>query len=215
VKRFYLVRHGQTAWNSENRLQGHTDLPLNDVGRQQAQRVGEFFAAFHMKGLFTSHLQRSQQTAQVILAGNGHGVTPVVEQGLAECNLGAWEGLTPLEIDAQFEGAYQQWRTQPSRVQIPRAEPLADFRLRVRETLERMVATTGEGHHVLVTHGGVIAALLADVLEADYDNVLRRLRLDNAGVTALDFSQHHPHVLWINWTAHLHTPPHVPGEGWY
>lgn len=215
MKRYYLVRHGQTAWNSENRLQGHTDMPLNAVGQEQAQRLGQFFAGFHVRAIYTSHLQRSQQTAHAIVAGNGHGVAPIIERGLAEMHLGTWEGLTPVEIDAQFQGAYQQWRTQPSTVVIPQAEAVADFRHRARQALAQVVETTGEGEHVLVTHGGVIATLLADVLEADYDNVLRRLRLDNAGVTALEFGQGHPHVMWINWTAHLHTPPHVPGDGWY
>ena len=139
--------------------------------------------------------------------------------------------MTPEEIDARFDGAYERWCVQPSAVVIPGAEPLDAFRARVRRALERIVAALPEGESVVVSHGGVIAAILADLLDADYDALLRRLRLDNAGVTALEFGAasfdcaqdavpsasrgtplpHAPapkrlvwgHVLWINSTTHL------------
>ena len=230
MKRFYLVRHAQTAWNSDNRIQGHSDLPLSPVGEEQAKRLGALFATRHLTGIFTSHLQRSQQTARHIAdglpaapgaaqAGNGHGVRPVITQALAEMHLGAWEGLTPEEVDAQFTGAYQQWRIRPSTVQIPGAELLEAFRQRVSQALEHIVSSSVDGEYVIVSHGGVIAALLADVLGADYDALLRRLRLDNAGVTALECGTALRHVLWINATGHLDGAngalPPVTRGGWF
>lgn len=213
MKRCYLVRHAQTAWNVENRIQGHSDLPLSALGEEQAKRLGARFAAHHLQGIFTSHLQRSARTASHIAAGNGHGVSPVMERELAEMHLGAWEGLTPEEVDARFAQAYQQWRQQPSSVVIPDAEPLHDFRARVRRTLTKILSGIGDGEYVIVSHGGVIAAMLADLLGADYDALLRRLRLDNAGVTALEFGTATPHVLWINSTTHLDALP--PGGNWF
>ena len=215
MKRCYLVRHAQTSWNGENRIQGHSDLPLSPFGEEQARRLGVFFASRHLKGIFTSALQRSQQTAQAIAAGNGHGVQPITEHGLAEIHLGAWEGLTPEEVDARYRGAYQQWKVRPSTVSIPDAEPLEVFRGRVRRTLEQLIERVDDGEYVIVSHGGVIAAVLADTLGADFDFLLRRLRLDNAGITALEFATPLPHVLWINATAHLDTLVHPPlGAGW-
>ena len=215
MKRCYLVRHAQTAWNLENRLQGHSDLPLSDIGKRQAERLGACFASRHLTGIFTSVLQRSQQTAGAIASGNGHGVRPVVETDLAEMHLGEWEGLTPDEIDARFDGAYQQWRLRPSAVTIPKAESLAAFRERVRRVFGAIVGRIGDGEHVVVSHGGVIAAMLADVLEADYDAVIRRLRLDNGGITALEFGTAIPHVLWINFTGHLEELGGVAQGNWF
>ncbi|MBI3321394.1 MAG: histidine phosphatase family protein [Candidatus Omnitrophica bacterium] len=203
MTRCYLVRHAQTVWNGEHRIQGHSDLPLSPLGQRQAQRVAACFAPRHLKGIFTSALQRSHQTAQRIAAGNGHTITPVIEQELAEMHLGAWEGLTPEEIDARFHGAYQRWRMQPSAVPIPEAEPLEVFRARVRRAFGRILTTVDQGEYVIVSHGGVIAAILADVLGSDYDRLIRRLRLDNAGITALELGAGFPHVLWINSTHHL------------
>ena len=213
MKRCYLIRHAQTLWNGENRIQGHSDLPLSPLGEQQAKQLAERFASHHLKGIFTSALQRSVQTAHAIASGNGHRVSPLVERELAEMHLGAWEGLTPAAVDSRFQNAYQQWRERPSSVAIPDAEPLDMFRQRVRRALANIMGGIGDGEYVVVSHGGVIAALLADLLGADYDQVIRRLRLDNAGVTAVEFGVGIPHVLWVNSTIHLEPLAQPPSVG--
>ena len=205
MKRCYLVRHAQTEWNRENRLQGHSDQPLSSFGKAQAKRLAGWFASHHLEGLFTSSLQRSLQTAWTIANGNGHRLKPVVDPDLAEMHLGLWEGLTPEEIDGQFQGAYQQWKLRPSSVSIPRAEVLDDFRARTRRALERIAGSFTGGACVVVTHGGVIASMLAEILDADYDTMLKNLRLDNAGISVLEWDGATPHVLWINATDHLDT----------
>jgi broad specificity phosphatase PhoE len=129
-------------------------------------------------------------------------------------HLGEWEGLTPQEVDARFDNAYQRWRVQPSSVVIPGAESVQDFRARVRRALERLVDGRPDGEHAVVSHGGVIASVLADLLDADYDQVIRRVRLDNAGVTALEFGRGLPHVAWINSTIHLE-PLGSTGVTWF
>ncbi len=203
MSRFYLVRHAQTCWNRENRLQGHTDQPLSLLGVQQARRVAEFFSSIPLQGVVASGLQRTQQTAEIIVANQPSGPRLAIECDLNEIHLGVWEGLTPEEIDARFDQAYQRWRVTPSSVIIPAAEHLVAFRARVRQAFARLVSTVDEGTYAIVTHGGVIATLLADSLQADYDTILRRLRVDNAGITALEMSAAISSVLWINWTAHL------------
>ncbi len=214
MTRYYLVRHAQTLWNSENRLQGHSDLPLSALGETQARQVGQWFAARRVQGIFTSPLQRSRQTAHAIASGlsaaptnaqgsNGQSLSLIVERDLAEMHLRAWEGLTPEEIDTRFDGAYRQWKQRSSSVLIPQAEAVEDFRARVRGVWQRLIEGAPEGEHVIVSHGGVIAALLADLLEAEYDLVLRGVRVDNASVTAIELNGGAPHVLWVNATEHL------------
>ncbi len=206
--RCYLVRHGQTLWNGENRLQGHSDLSLSPLGCEQAKRVGGYFSSLRSATrpfrLYTSHLKRSLETAQAIT--HHVGVAATIDTGLAEICLGAWEGLTPEEIDARFDGAYQLWRQQPSQVIIPGAESLEAFRGRVRRAFATMLARHPDDEAlVVVSHGGVIASVLADCLEADYDQVLRRLVLDNASISAVECRPHPHHILWVNGTAHLVT----------
>ncbi|MBI4353958.1 MAG: histidine phosphatase family protein [Candidatus Omnitrophica bacterium] len=204
----YLVRHAQTVWNGQNRLQGHSDLELNDVGLEQAKRLGAFFAARRDAGeqflaLYTSHLKRSRQTAQAIVESTGLSLRQ--DADLAESHLGSWEGLTPEEIDAQFDGAYERWYRHPSLVTIPGAEPLETFKQRVRGAFERIRTTENgrQGSVVIVTHGGVIASLLADWLNADYEDILRRVVFSNGGVSAIECHAMPPYVLWVNDTRHL------------
>ena len=241
--RCYLVRHAQTLWNTENRLQGHSNSPLTPLGREQAKRLREYFAGRPIRALYTSHLQRSVETAQAI--AHGMKLSVAVDPGLAEIHFGPWEGLTAEEIDARFGGAYGQWHHAPSHVPIPGAESFESFRARVRRTVGQILSSPVEPHGqtrgnrsdaprgantpptcpnrhsqrgprprpgpdggvegdiVIVTHGGVIAALLADWLGASFDQLLRRLALDNAGVTGCHYRMTPPHVLWVNDTRHL------------
>ena len=199
--RCYLVRHAQTAWNFNGRIQGHSDQPLNAVGQAQALEVGRYFSGRTLTTIYTSHLARSRQTADAIAQQTGASLTVLPE--LAEIYLGEWEGLTPEEVNARFDGAYERWRDTPSDVAIPRAEPVPSFRDRVRRTAARILESQTAGEFVVVSHGGVIAAMLADWWEADYNRLIRRLALDNAGVSALDYRTRPPHVLWVNDTSHL------------
>jgi len=202
--RWYLIRHAETLWNHEDRLQGHSDTPLSALGQRQLARLGTYFATRRVTTVVSSQLQRTQLTARSILEANGHRPVHLVEPRLAEIHLGEWEGLTPDEINARYQDAYRRWRQQPSMVSIPRGEPLSMFRERVRAARDALLATTAHHETAIVSHGGVIAVLLADVLGVEYDRLLQRLRLDNAGITALEFDgARTAHVLWVNATAHL------------
>ena len=88
-----LVRHGETDWNAEGRLQGHTDTPLNDYGRRQAAALGEDLAGDGIDAVYSSDLARARETAEIV-AGR-LGLPVVLEPGLREKNWGSWEGLTP------------------------------------------------------------------------------------------------------------------------
>ena len=202
----YLIRHAQTTWNHENRMQGHADLPLSEIGRQQAERVGAYFAERSIAALYTSHLARSLQTALAIAQTTG--VTPTIEPALSEIRFGAWEGLTAEEINVAYHGAYQRWRASPSQVTIPGAESLDRFRDRVRTIVRRIFTTHDEGEVVIVSHGGVIASLFADWLIADYDTLLQRLVLANAGISAVDCRTDPPSILSVNITDHLAVNDH-------
>lgn len=172
----------------------------------QAKRVGSYFAGHPIAAVYSSHLSRSLQTAHAISQGR---MPPIIDPALAEMHLGDWEGLTAEEVNARYQGAYQQWRVTPSQVAIPGAESTEEFRRRVRLAVGRIVAAHQHDEAVvIVSHGGVIAALLADWMRAEYDDVLRRLALDNAGISAIDCQVLPPFIMWINATHHLanHTP---------
>ncbi len=206
--RCYLVRHAQTVWNGQNRFQGRGDSPLSALGQEQARRLAEHFTAHPVGAVWSSALGRTITTAQTIAGPLG--LRPVVEPGLGEMDLGAWEGLTAQEVDGRFGGAYQRWRESPSQVTIPDGEPIDQFRQRVRTAFASVVAAASTDRLLVVAHGGVIASLLADWLHTDFDRLLTRVVLNNAGITAVEWNGRQPHtILWINGIAHLAS--HVTG----
>src|SRR5690242_8696605 len=92
-----LVRHGETDWNAEGRLQGQTDRPLNEYGRRQARELAERLAGDGVVAIYASDLSRAKETAEIV--GGRLGLPVVVDPDLRERNWGTWEGLTPRERD--------------------------------------------------------------------------------------------------------------------
>ena len=131
-----LVRHGETDWNAEGRLQGHTDRPLNDFGRRQAIALAEQLAREPLDAVYASDLARARETAEIVA---GRLVLPVVlDESLREKNWGTWEGLTPSERDAvEFVG-----------------ESTAEHRERMLAALRRIAERHPDGRVLVVTHGG-------------------------------------------------------------
>src|SRR6185503_21212634 len=96
ILRLYLVRHGVTAWNVEERLQGHTDISLTDEGLRQAERIADRLSALSIEAVWSSDLVRASATAEAI--ARRHGLQVQTTCLLRESGLGAWEGLTEKEI---------------------------------------------------------------------------------------------------------------------
>src|SRR5438876_10058993 len=105
LRRIYLVRHGETVWNRDGRMQGHTDVSLSPVGEEQARRLAERLAGEKIDAVWSSDLCRASLTAEMLAAP--HALTVRISPLLRESMLGNWEGKTEAEICAGGEG--EQW----------------------------------------------------------------------------------------------------------
>jgi 2,3-bisphosphoglycerate-dependent phosphoglycerate mutase len=131
-----LVRHGETDWNADGRLQGHTDRPLSDFGRRQAQRLAEELAGEELQAIYASDLVRACETAKIV--GERLGLPVALDSDLREKNWGTWEGLTAVERDrVEFAG-----------------ESTEEHQERILRALERIAARHPVGRVLIVTHGG-------------------------------------------------------------
>src|SRR3954464_548312 len=132
-----LVRHGETDWNAEGRLQGHTDRPLSDYGRRQAQQLAEELDGDELEAIYSSDLARASETAEIV--GRRLGLPTVLDPDLREKDWGTWEGLTAVERDrVEFVG-----------------ESTEAHRDRTLESLRRISERhPGDGRVLVVTHGG-------------------------------------------------------------
>jgi len=153
--RFCLVRHGETAWNTERRLQGHLDIPLNDTGRAQAAATADALADDRFHALYTSDLARAQDTAQALAARIERPVAQIT--ALRERHYGIFQGLTYDEAMTRHPNEYRRFMArEPGFVFPGGGESLLAFQERISLALTQ-IASRHVGEHVLiVTHGGVL-----------------------------------------------------------
>lgn len=203
--RVYLVRHGQTAWNQVGRIQGHSDTPLDEVGRRQAAQVARWLAERVRRplGVYSSDLQRAFHTAQVIAEALNAPLLP--EPALRERHWGLWEGLTSAEVQQRFPEHHFTYLYDPMVGTPPEAEPMGDFWARVQRFGQRLLQTYPDGEVVVVGHGGSLRILLCEALAGDVQTY-RRIRLDNTSVSIVERASERLYVSLLNYTDHLADP---------
>lgn len=160
-----LLRHGQTDYNVDGRMQGHLDSVLTERGRAQAATVAPEVAALKPARLISSDLSRAADTAEVVAAACGIGVE--TDPRLRETHLGAWQGRTVVDIETEWPGAIATWRQDPAW-----APPGGESRLEVvrrctpavEELDDSLAGGDGSATAVLVAHGGMIAGLVCGLL---------------------------------------------------
>ena len=156
--RIIAIRHGETAWNVDTRIQGHLDIALNDTGLWQARRVAQALAGEDIAAIYSSDLQRAWATAQAIATATGAPLTP--EPALRERSFGSFEGRTFAQIEQQSPEHALLWRKRaPDFAPAGGGESLTTLSARVRQTVQRLAARHGGEQIVLVAHGGVLDAL--------------------------------------------------------
>jgi broad specificity phosphatase PhoE len=148
----YLVRHGETDWNRQRRIQGLTDIALNDAGREQARATGRRLATRTWDGVYTSPLSRAFETAEIIAAELGL-PEPTPVDALVERNYGDAEGLDFAQVD-------RRW---PERGDVPGQETREEVVARVLPALRALAAEHAGESLVVVSHGGAIRAVLTAV----------------------------------------------------
>jgi probable phosphoglycerate mutase len=153
-----LIRHGETAWNAERRLQGHTDIGLNGEGRRQADAVARALAGEAVAAVISSDLQRAHDTAQAIAAQRGLAVQ--TDSGLRERCYGAFEGMLYAEIAQRYPAEYAQWQARHIDALMPGGERAAEtyrqFYARSVASIVRVAQAYAGQTVVIVAHGGVL-----------------------------------------------------------
>lgn len=154
--RICFIRHGETAWNTERRLQGQLDIPLNEQGLQQARAAGRWLANRDpIDALYSSDLQRAWTTATHIAAAIG--LAPMAESALRERKYGAFEGLTYVEANERYPEAYAEMEARNPDFPIPGGgESLREFHQRVSGAVVRLAKTHPGQTIAVVLHGGVL-----------------------------------------------------------
>ncbi|HVF97389.1 MAG TPA: histidine phosphatase family protein [Flavisolibacter sp.] len=188
----YFLRHGQTQWNAENnRYCGRTDIPLTDLGRQQAEAVGRLLKDVPFEGIYSSPLQRAYQTAG--LAGGGREVT--VDQRLIEADFGKWEGKTKEQFLAEIPNTWPAWLQDPMTTQAGgTGETGKEIIERMDGFFQSMLANHLSGNILVTAHNGINRLYMAYKLGMNVKHY-RRLHMDNCSVTIFQLDQDGEFVL--------------------
>jgi probable phosphoglycerate mutase len=155
--RIIAIRHGETAWNVDTRIQGHLDIPLSANGRWQAERLAGALRDVPLSAVYASDLTRAWETAQFV--GQAQGLQVIKEVGLRERDFGDFEGKTFAEIELLLPEQSMRWRKRDPDFYPAGGESLIALRARVMEAAERLAAQHPGEQIALVGHGGVMDVL--------------------------------------------------------
>jgi broad specificity phosphatase PhoE len=200
--KLYLIRHGETDWNADGRIQGHTDVELNERGLEQARRLAARIpeeGAF--EAIYASPLRRAYRTAELV--GEALKLPVTADARLLERSLGQLEGLTMSDIQEKFPEVYRAWHQGGTRPHIPDEESRELFAQRTREFIRDVRAKHGDGRVLAITHGGTITMLLMMGLNLEAEHPLP-FHIDNASLNILQWGERGVRLRLLNDTCHLH-----------
>lgn len=198
----YLVRHGETTYNAEGRIQGHTDAPLSALGVKQAEAVAGRLSKETFTAIYSSDLGRASSTADIIAANHNLPVntTPLIR----ESNLGVLQGLTRAEVEERYPTNLHEWRRNPLTMRPPGAETQEDVITRCADFLLNISNTHKDGDKILVVgHGGSLRGIIVAALGLS-SAFYRMMHCSNTSLSILEIGE--SASLWLlNDTCHLNS----------
>ena len=200
MTRVILVRHARTTWNDQGKYGGHTDVGLDELGKQQITKVAERLKKYPIKAVYASDLQRAYQTALAIAQIHNLSVEQFGE--LREINFGQWEGKTYNEIVKEQQELMEAWLKDPFNTKIPDGETMTEMQKRVAKCLLEIVSKHPEENIVVVTHAGPIWTIISHILEVPLQYYWR-IKQSNTAVNIIDFYDKQGIICLLNDTSHL------------
>lgn len=187
----YLARHGETDWNLKGLIQGHTDIPLNETGKQQAY---ELAAVIKDKGIsinriYSSDMKRARKTAEIV--AKELSVEAYALKGIQEVNLGRWEGHTWKQVRELFPDEYREWYENRRYEVPPEGESYEQVLQRVVPVLSGIALKENE-NVLVVVHSAVIMSLLSYIYDKPFEEMSRNFRTKNGEIIKLEKSMIKP-----------------------
>ena len=180
-----LVRHGQTEWNTAQKVMGRQPVPLNDAGRAQSQALGNYLKNARLRAVISSPVLRAKQTAE-ILASFHKGIGVEEDEGLAEIDYGDWINLSFAELAEHHGETLRRYRLDPGDLVLPGGESMQEVVGRVADTIERIKGRFDDGRVALVAHADIIKLALLNLLGLELKSLIR-FSVDNCSMILVRF----------------------------
>lgn len=182
--KLFLVRHGETDWNLKGKIQGSTDIELNETGIKQAYELSNKMLEKNYKfsKIYSSPQKRALQTAKILSENTD--IECIVVDKLKEMNLGKWEGLAWSEVRENYPLEYKEWFVKRRYTKTPNGESYEEMLERVLDSLYKIIDDNSD-NIVIVTHSAVIMSLQCYITNTDFDK-MTKFRTDNASILEID-----------------------------
>jgi len=196
-----LVRHGETAWNQERRIQGgSSDTDLSEVGKEQAARLGLELKDTEISAIYSSPLKRALDTAQAI--ASYHNLTVQIETDLREMEVGELEGVSIADMGTSFGQFLLNWRQGLGTAKLPGGESVAELADRVWATVQSIKNKHDHGNVVVVSHFFTCVATICKAMGWPLTTI-ERLRVQTGSISIIDFDDGQTRLVSLSDTCHL------------
>jgi len=195
-----LVRHGETHWNKQRRVQGgSSDIELSETGVEQANVLASFLRNENIAAVVSSPLKRAVITAKAI--ASQHQLPLKIDDGLKEIEVGELEGLSISKLNTTFSQFLMQWWKGGGSERLPKGESLVELQERSWATIERLLVENRDGTVVVVSHYFVTIAVIFKALDLSLEN-LPKFKVDPGGVSILEFGDYGTRLVTFNNTSY-------------
>ena len=179
-----FIRHGQTDWNLQGKIQGSYDSNLNNTGIKQAMELSEVLLNLNYKfsKIYTSPQKRALQTAKILSKYSNIGYFPIDD--LREINMGKWEGLSWKEVENNYLTEYREWYLNRQYTRTPNGESYEDMLKRVLKAINKIIDENTDDV-VIVSHSAIIMGLQCYVTNTPFNDMLK-FKTKNANITEID-----------------------------
>lgn len=197
----YLVRHGETEWNIEKRLQGWQDSNLTEKGIEDANALHDHLIDIKFDAIYSSSSKRAFKTAEII-AGNRK-LEVIADNNLREISLGDWEGKTTLEIEQLDPNEYYNFMKAPHLYNRKDLETFAHVQNRALKTINKIVKEKKTGNILLVTHAITLKTIMAYFEKRPLANLWDPPYIQNTSVSLIQIENDQPNILLYGDTSHI------------
>lgn len=194
----YCVRHGQSVFNAEGRIQGQFDVPLSELGRQQAEAVAHAMASKPIDAVFASPLSRAMETARPVAEKLDLHIQ--TDDRLMEINVSIFQKCNRRELEERYPDEFSRWKAGDPDYAPPGGESRRQLMIRGRDAFEHILAS-GHQHIAVIAHGGLIGAAFKSFLEIPAR--LHPFRLENGSISRLAYEGEDCTLLSLNEVEHL------------
>ena len=197
--RLYMMRHGETVWNTERRYQGMTDIELSDTGIRQARCAAERFKNIDIDKIYCSPLKRAMATAKPIADEKKLDIIP--EENFREICFGDWEGMTVSELTRKYGEEYMNFIKEPHKYGFPGEGTIDKVIERLKPSLDRIIKNES-GNILIISHGGIIRLMIMYIMGLD-NSWFTKMWINNTAISIIEIKDDRRLMLTVNDSAHL------------